>query len=222
MAQPSVESSPTLSVDELKRQLFRQLEPQKAEIAKLFAQLAEKSIMFLPAGRLNWQPVAEFASVCDLFIFSDWTASHAEFQRSVQQLGLPTVEFCKSYFYGAFQAHVENCVVMSDLPWLIADPGAELPERWAEIIQVKCRLGPRRKQEVWLIYLSGNPVDAYRSLFTQRGIAPKFVYLRRPDDVPAQAWREFVGERGALRNAINENPHGRPQYYIREVGVGGD
>ncbi len=106
------------------------------------------------------------------------------------------------------------------MSWSDSVPGVGHNEPWDKIARLDWQVGGQTKT-IWLIYLFRNPVDAYRALFADRKIAPKFIYLRRPDNVPVQAWTHFAGDQGLLRIAVNENPDCRPQYIITEVGVGG-
>lgn len=136
-----------MSDHEIKLELLAMSDRSIHELNELFAQLADKCVMMVPAGvGLNGQIIAKFACVCDVFVYRDYAISHEDFLQYVRQMELPTVKFAKGYFYERLNTGIENWAIREDQPQ--GNP-------WADIVQLEYRLSAKRKRKVWLINLSG-------------------------------------------------------------------
>jgi hypothetical protein len=193
------------------------LRDQAREIKALLANLNRTDALFYPASGLNWQPLHSFNDQCDVFVYGDWMIRRADFNKSINQLELPAmVGQPFLYISKLVETGIGELPGMTDLPWQLA-PDALPVEPWCELAKLTCRTG-RAMKTIWLLYLAGNPIAVYRSLFTRRQTAPKIVYLRQPAGIPAEAWGAFVANGGPLAAVIQENPH-RPLHVLSDIGA---
>ena len=168
--------------------------------------LSGKKVLFYPACGLDWQPLREFFGQCDLFVYCDWNTKKDDFTQGIDRIESPTFRIDHEVGQQAVDALIKQIGVMNHLPWLLAEPIHDQMKHWGELVGLTLKQEKPGK-EIGLLYLAANPIEAYRVLFTQKQTAPKFIFLKRPDGVPVEAWRFLAGVDGPLANVVASNPH---------------
>jgi len=192
---------------------------QARETEALLANLNSTDVLFYPACGLNWQPLHTFRHQYRLCIYCDWETRQADFVAAINQLDHPSFAekpllYMQKLVEDAIKRHIGQLPAMTQLPWVFTNLEDDQIKPWCEMVKLSFK--DDVPQPVWLLYIAGNPIEAYRSLFTQHQTAPKLVFLRQPGDIPAAAWGAFVADAGPLANVIQENQH-RPQHVLNDL-----
>jgi hypothetical protein len=193
---------------------------QARETEALLANLNSTDVLFYPTSGLNWQPIHTFRHQCRLFVYCDWELRQADFVAAMSQLDHPS--FAKRPFLymqklveDAIKRHIGQLPAMTQLPWVFTNLEDDKITPWCEMVELNFK-DDDASQPVRLLYIAGNPIEAYRSLFTSNQTAPKLVYLRQPGDIPEAAWGAFVADAGPLATVIQESQH-RPQHVLNDL-----
>ena len=191
---------------DVKELVIRMCQQSEQEGQKLFNQLPTSSVLFVPASRLNWEPIRRYADLAEVFVYADWTIQNADCREATRQIE------SASLLFSAAADRFLSAAVMADLPWGLD----QMATPWIEIAEIE-RPGGGFQKPLWLIYIGGNPAIAYRIVFNERGFAPKFIFRpSRPEQVPPDAWSAFFGPQGPFMAAVNANLH-RPKALISDL-----
>ena len=165
----------------------------------------KRTVLFYSPSAFDWEPLHRFTHLCDTFVFVDPRATSAGLAAAMQPLvGGQTIVggalvtdqqpnlLPPGAKYTALSHVTGELSEMRDDSWT----GVEnLQERqgWGAVFKLKRRVGGVDRI-IWLIYIAGNPLAAYRQLFIENGVAPKLLVISNPahiEDAP-QGYNQHI------------------------------
>ena len=219
------------------RSYIRHVYDRYAEAPTQFAKelIAGKRRVFFYAGSgLDLQPLHRFTHLADTFVFADPRKTEAAFSEARQRLmnrqtkagnGLVAVTegLDPVAAYGVVAEVAGELAVTRDEPWTrIPNPQDRLP--WGAVQRLKRYVGGTER-DLWLVFVAGSPLIAYRRLFVETGTAPVCLAMCVPrvdhadpadglmealvnphDHAPIEEeWSALMGWEGELGELLREN-----------------
>jgi len=213
------------------------IETAERDEADLAAQLADLKAgrgeaFFYPNGAFDWEPLFRFSHVANLFVYADSRFAEKRFDQAFEAIrthqtkvgdGLVSLQMGDPSYTDTLEREILPVAMQEALNWVWA--GTQPVEPWATAKLVGRRIG-QLKRRLWLIYIGGSPLAAYRQLFAERGSAPRCLCLRELVDVDtppeaeatfaerSAAWEGAARWRGPLRQIIRRRRAPLPEFLV--------
>jgi hypothetical protein len=190
--------------DELARQdeadLATQLDALKAGRAKAF---------FYPNPGFDWERLFRLSHLCSLFVYVDPRVTEDRFNRAFEAIrkqrtkagaGLESLQVGDPPYTETLEREALPVALQENLDWVWDGTAPVTP--WVTAKLLGRNIGQRRRR-LWLLYIGGSPLAAYRRLFAEREVAPRCLCLRQLVDVdtPGEAMATYHQRSAAWRNA---------------------
>lgn len=109
-------------------------------------------------------------------------------------------------------------------------PNLQERQPWGAVLQCSREVG-ERSRTIWLVFIGGSPLEAYRRLFIRTGkpsTAPHFLAIPTPEFAPAdpapagglehlaEQWRAYAGYQGQLGRLIQDNNAPLPKLLVAD------
>jgi len=157
-------------------------------------QAGKRKVFFYSPCAFDWEPLHRFTHLCDTFVYVDPRAISDDLKAAIQQLvggltkagdALVTDQQPNLMPSGAKYTALTN--ITGELSEMRDEPWTDIPklhkrQGWGEVFKLKRRVGGVDRI-VWLIYIAGNPLAAYRQLFVENGVTPQFLVISNPTHV---------------------------------------
>lgn len=188
--------------DEVDAELVRQLEGVKAGRVPAF---------FYPNAGFDWEPIFRLSHLADVFVFADGRATESRFDQAFDVIrkkktkvgeGLQTGQVGDPLYSEILERELLPVAVQEHLPWVREDAQPVAP--WVAAKALVRYVGHLRRR-VWLVFIGGSPLAAYRALFAERRIAPRCLCLRQllEFDTPPEAMAAYGQRNTAWMNAAH-------------------
>lgn len=208
----------------------------------------KRSVFFCVGSGFEWEPLHRFSHHCDTFVFVEPRATREQFDLAWQTINLrhtvvrDRLEMSRGadmLDYDAFEAAMQSGPLgeMQNLAGAnINDPPTQR-RSWGILRALVRRVG-NEERLLWLVFLGGSPVDAYKQLFVANRTAPVMlsiavssfrtaedaIYLAAPpnphgeEPVQPQDWdhllADLVGHQGPIAQLIAAEPQSRPRFLV--------
>jgi hypothetical protein len=164
---------------------------------------------FYPNAGFDWEPIFRFSHLATVFIYADSRFTEDRFDRAFglirsQQTkvgpGLESTQIGNPVYADTLRREVLLAASVEILDWVWE--GTRPVNPWVTAKLLGRNIG-QRKRRLWLLYIGGSPMAAYRRLFAERKIAPRCLCLRQLVDVdtPGEAMVNYVQRNAAWISA---------------------
>lgn len=211
----------------------RYAEIEKRKAAQLGTELkaGQRQVFFYAASGFDWQSLHRFSHKCDTFVFVDPRATYAEWERERKTLEhgqtRAGANLKNAQLASGDNAYRDLADVTGELAEMRAEPWARIHDlhdrpAWGVVQKLKRSVGGQAKV-IWLVFIAGSPLVAYRKLFIDTNTAPECLAIPVPE-FPGQVaeenvalqdppfapliqpqWAEFAGWDGELGHLLQEN-----------------
>jgi hypothetical protein len=202
----------------------------------------KRRVFFYAASGFDWQPLHRFSHLCDCFVYVDprakepvWGCTAVEFEierRKLEHGQTRAGENLRGIQLLALdEAYRVLTEVVGPLAEMRNESWARIPDlqdrpAWGAVQKLRRRVGGQAK-DIWLVYIAGSPLVAYRRLFIETGTAPECLAIPMPEFPEAlqnphghppfqQQWVEFAGRDWELGQLLRDNNAPLPRLLVAD------
>jgi hypothetical protein len=190
-----------------------------------------KAFVYLNSG-FDWEPLFRFTHLCGIFVYVDPRFSREQFNTAFNLIragqtkvgaGLESLPAGDTDYGKTLDREILPAAVQENLDWLGA--GTDPVKSWVRAKLLSRKIGQHQRR-LWLIYIGGSPLAAYKGLFADRQLAPRCLCLRQHMDVDAPegataddaqrqtAWAKAVLWDGPLGQMIRDQCAPLPEFLV--------
>lgn len=156
----------------------------------------KRRVFFNAASGYDLYPIYRFSHLADTFIFADQRSGVCDLTTSASEAWATLIQTIKKKetpvgdklvydqpFIAPIAAYQDFATVFGYRGKLIAEmvdeplahlPGGGLSLGWGAVIRLK-RIVGAQSREIWLVYLAGNPIQAYQNILMRNHIVPEIL-----------------------------------------------
>ena len=193
-------------------------------------------VFFYAGGGFDWQPLHRFSHQCDCFVYVDPRKTAAEFAEALTEKEGPTLRTkvgnrlevdlgfrigpgLQSNYQVSYDEMIKGTGQLAEMAneaW----PENPNPGAWGAALRLVRRVGENNRP-IWLVFIGGSPLAAYRRLFITTNTAPYCLAIPTPaggeanPQIEAQ-WRAYVGFQGQLGRLIQDSDAPLPKLLVAD------
>jgi len=189
------------------------------EAYRLLQDLPTDEILFCPISGWDLTPLQLLGDLASVFVLVDWRFGPEVFDSGIW----PDIVAGKC---AGLRPVDQNPVIAvpDEEARAISGPSSDLgmfhETAWVAGVPPWCRIARvahvgEQPRPLWLIHIVGNCVQIYERLFSNRGIAPKILWLECPLGADLDRWEEFISPDGEFGRVFTRSAC-QPKYVAAE------